>query len=94
MPDGMHELDPAIASDQSFIVFDYGRTEGGLGRLSIAFREGGQWSKPVDLGDVVNQQPAWSSHIGRDGDMVIFATATGFYRLSMKPWLRAHGAAR
>lgn len=80
--------DPAIAPDQSFIVFDYGKAKGGLGRLSIAFREGDHWSKPVDLGDVVNKQPAWSSHIGRGGDMVIFAAGSGFYRLSLKPWLR------
>lgn len=32
--------DPAVAPDQSFVVFDSGKVKGGLGRLCIAFREG------------------------------------------------------
>ena len=36
--------DPAVARDQSFIGFDTGRVKGGLGRLSIAFREGDHWA--------------------------------------------------
>ena len=36
--------DPAVARDRSFIGFDTGRVKGGLGRLSIAFREGDHWA--------------------------------------------------
>jgi hypothetical protein len=86
--------DPAVAPDQSFIVFDYGKVEGGLGRLCIAFREGGHWSKPEDLGDAVNSDVPWGSHIAPDGRSIYFTGRTGIWRLSLEPWLAAHRAAR
>jgi hypothetical protein len=84
--------DPAVAPDQSFIVFDYGKVKGGLGRLCIAFRDGGHWGKPVDLGDVVNKDVPWGSHIAPDGRSVYFTGQTGIWRLSLAPWLDAHRA--
>lgn len=83
--------DPAIAPDQSFIVFDYGKVKGGLGRLCIAFREGDHWSRPIDLGDVVNQDIPWGSHMAFDGRAIYFTGDSGIYRLSLQPWLRGHG---
>ncbi|MGB5851151.1 MAG: hypothetical protein WBG85_02530 [Rhodanobacter sp.] len=51
-----HELDPAIAPDQSFIVFDANYAgKDKPDRLYIAFRDGDGWGKPVDLGDAVNR---------------------------------------
>jgi hypothetical protein len=35
--------DPAVAPDQSFIVFDLGKVKGDLGRLCISFLEGDHW---------------------------------------------------
>ncbi len=80
--------DPAATPDQSFIVFDYGKVKG-LGRLCIAFREGNHWSKPLDLGDAVNKDIPWGSHVNFAGDAVYFTGNTGIYRLSLMPWLRA-----
>ncbi len=80
--------DPAIAPDQSFIVFDYGKVKGGLGRLCIAFRESNHWGKPIDLGDTVNQDHPWGSHIAPDGRTLYFTADSGIYRLSLEPWLR------
>ncbi|HEY3519594.1 MAG TPA: hypothetical protein VGK80_00970 [Rhodanobacteraceae bacterium] len=84
--------DPAVAPDQSFIVFDYGKVKGGLGRLCIAFREGDHWSKPMDLGDAVNSDIPWGSHIAPDGRSVYFTGQTGIWHLSLAPWLDAHRA--
>ncbi|MEP6619165.1 MAG: hypothetical protein ABJE47_07620 [bacterium] len=49
------DVDPAVAPDESFIVFGsmhLGPNE--HERLFIAFKENGAWSRPVDLGDSVN----------------------------------------
>lgn len=83
--------DPAIAPDESFVVFDYGKVKGGLGRLCIGFREGDHWSSPVDLGDVVNEDVPWGSHLAPDGRTVYFTGQSGIWRLSLTPWLRRHG---
>lgn len=82
--------DPAVAPDQSFIVFDYGRVKGGLGRLCIAFREGDHWSLPADLGDELNRELPWGSHLDPDGRTVYFTGNSGIRRLSLTPWLEAH----
>ncbi|MGH8289988.1 MAG: hypothetical protein ACREV7_13350 [Steroidobacteraceae bacterium] len=82
--------DPAIAPDRSFIVFDYGKVKGGLGRLCIAFREGDRWSSPVDLGDIVNRGFPWGSHLAPGGQIVYFAGNSGIWRLSLDRWLRRH----
>ncbi|MDE2448384.1 MAG: PD40 domain-containing protein [Gammaproteobacteria bacterium] len=87
----MSKHDPAVAPDQSFIVFDYGKTKGGLGRLSIAFRQHDGWSKPIDLGDAVNRDMPWGSHLAPDGHTVYFTGNSGIWRLSLDPWLRRHG---
>ena len=84
--------DPAVAPDQSFIVFDYGKTKGGLGRLCIAFREHGHWSSPVDLGAVANKDIPWGSHIAPDGHSVYFTGQSGIWQLDLQPWLRQHAA--
>ena len=49
------DVDPTVAPDESFIVFStkHPATEQHE-RLVIAFRTGAGWSRPVDLGDVVN----------------------------------------
>jgi hypothetical protein len=81
--------DPAVAPDQSFMVFDYGKVKGGLGRLCIAFREGDQWSKPVDLGDVVNKDIPWGAHLAPDGHTVYYTGQSGIWQLSLTPWLQS-----
>lgn len=84
--------DPAIAPDQSFVVFDYGKVKGGLGRLSIAFREPDGWSKPLDLGDVVNRDKPWGAHLAPDGHTLYVTGNSGIWRLSLLPWLQRRGS--
>jgi hypothetical protein len=84
--------DPAVAQDQSFMVFDYGKTATGLGRLCISIRQGDQWGKPQDLGDVVNQDAPWGARLGPDQHTLYFTGSTRIWRLSLEPWLSARGA--
>jgi hypothetical protein len=79
--------DPAIAPDQSFMVFDYGKVAGGLGRLCIALREGDHWGKPIDLGNAINQEIPWGPHIAPDGRSVYYTGQTGAWQLALDPWL-------
>ncbi|MBS0297083.1 MAG: PD40 domain-containing protein [Proteobacteria bacterium] len=49
------DVDPAVAPDESFIVFASGHPESGKPeRLFIAFRKGSGWGPPEDMGDAVN----------------------------------------
>ena len=80
--------DPAIAPDQSFILFDYGKLKGGLGRLSIAYREGDHWGRPVDLGDVINKDIPWGAHLAPDGRTVYYTGQSGIWQLSLSEWLQ------
>jgi hypothetical protein len=68
--------DPAVAPDQSFIIFNYGRTKGGLGRLCIAFRKGDRFSAPEDLGDAVNRDNPWGSRLGGVDYRTVYVTGT------------------
>lgn len=73
-----HELDPAIAPDESFIVFDANYAgKDASDRLYIAFREGNGWSKPVDLGEEVNHGAPWGSHLGPDHRTLFFSSPRG-----------------
>lgn len=86
--------DPAVAPDQSFMVFDYGKVKGGLGRLCMAFREGDRWSAPIDLGDAINRDIPWGAHLAPDGRTVYVTGKSGIWRLSLAPWLRQHARRR
>ncbi len=65
------ERDPAVAPDESFLVFTTG-AKGVQGRLHIAFREGDRWGKPQDLGDAINSDGAEGAHLGPDGRTLYF----------------------
>jgi hypothetical protein len=81
--------DPAIAPDESFMVFDYGRVKNGLGRLCIAFHKDGYWSTPLDLGDEVNQDIPWGSRLSPGHHTLYFTGATHIWSVSLTPWLKA-----
>src|SRR5579859_2131959 len=63
------DADPAIAPDQSFIVFSSNRpSESKNGGLFITFRKDGQWGEPMSLGPDVNRSAGNSeSRLGPDG---------------------------
>ncbi|CAM0997081.1 WD40 repeat protein [Rhodanobacter sp. Root179] len=70
-----HELDPAVAPDQSFIVFDANYAgKDKPDRLYIAFRDGAGWGAPIDLGDAVNRYEPWGSHLGPDARTLYFTS--------------------
>jgi hypothetical protein len=70
-----HKLDPAIAPDESFIVFDANYAgKDDPDRLYIAFREGDHWSQPVDLGNGINVKSPWGSHLGPDHRTLYFSS--------------------
>lgn len=80
--------DPSVAPDESFIVFDYGRSKGTLGRLSIAYREGNHWGKPVDFGDAINANAPWGSHLSPDHRTLYYTDSKNIWSLSLAPWLK------
>jgi hypothetical protein len=82
--------DPAVAPDQSFIVFDSGKVKGGLGRLCIAFREVYHWGKPIDLGDSLNKDLPWGPRLDADGRTIYFTGQSGIQQFSLAPWLQSH----
>jgi len=70
-----HKLDPAIAPDESFIVFDANFSgKNDPDRLYIAFREGDGWGKPIDLGDTINVKGPWGAHLGPDHRTLYFSS--------------------
>ena len=77
-PHEADERDPAVAPDESFIVFSIRRPPARPdARLVIAFRSGDHWGEPIDLGDAVNRDGAEGPHLGPDGRTVyIDSTAT------------------
>ena len=97
--------DPAIAPDQSFIVFSTVPPGGSKlnPRLAIAFRNGGGWGRPIDLGDAVNGAGwAMGSQLGPDHRTLYFYSnrklaAAGaaswnngkanIWSVSLAPWL-------
>jgi hypothetical protein len=81
--------DPAVAPDQSFMVLDYGKVKGGLGRLCISFRDGDHWGKPIDFGDALNKDLPWGAHLAPDGRTVYVTGQSGISQISLDPWLTA-----
>lgn len=73
-----HKLDPAVAPDESFIVFDANYADKDQpDRLYIAFRDGKGWDAPIDMGDVVNHGSPWGSHLGPDHRTLYFSSVRG-----------------
>ncbi len=98
-PASADERDPAVAPDESFMVFsaNYG-PKGQANRLYISFRQDGHWDEPIDLGDKVNHDGAEGPHLGAGASSVYFDStaptsegeAGGISRiwwLGLAPWL-------
>jgi Tol biopolymer transport system component len=69
--------DPAVAPDESFLVFSSNRppTPAGQSDLFIVFRKDGQWGEPQHLGDEINAYaPAQESRLGPNGHTLYFAS--------------------
>lgn len=78
-PHEADERDPAVAPDESFIVFSTKRPPAQPdGRIVIAFRSAAGWGAPIDLGDAVNRDGAEGPHLGPDGRTVYIDSTTTF----------------
>ena len=73
----MQQVDPAVAPDESFIVFSAKRPDTDEHeRLYVAFREGAGWGAAIDLGAPVNLPGSDSneSRLAPDGRTLYFAS--------------------
>jgi Tol biopolymer transport system component len=70
------DVDPAVAPDESFIVF--GSLRPGVDsheRLFISFKENGKWGKPTDLGDEINgPDDTNEARLSPDGKTLYFSS--------------------
>ncbi len=87
---GCSDFDPAVAPDQSFLVFSSDRPPAPANGndLFIAFARPGGWSTPVDLGLAGNE-----ARLGADRTMLYYtAPDHRLHRVSLAPWLRQRAA--
>jgi len=72
-----HQKDPAIAPDESFVVFNANdAAKDGPDRLFIAFRDGDHWAEPIDLGGEINDNAdPEGAHLGPDHRTLFFDSA-------------------
>jgi WD40-like Beta Propeller Repeat len=70
------EVDPAIAPDESFIVYSSRHPQQhDKNRLHIAFHQAGGWGNSIDLGDIVNERGSnIEARLGSDRRTLYFST--------------------
>jgi Tol biopolymer transport system component len=76
-----NNIDTAIASDQSFVIFvSYNRPEGlGGGDLYVSFNHGGQWTPPKNLDAPINSSALeYAPALSPDGQYLYFTSKRGF----------------
>jgi len=74
----MEDVDPAVAPDESFLIFSANHPGGkNPKRLHIAYRKGQEWTVPQDLGDSVNEHGGnIEARLGPDHRTLYFSTNT------------------
>ena len=86
------DYDPAVAPDQSFIVFSSDRppAPSNGGDLFIAYATPGGWSAPMDLGVAGDE-----ARLGADRNTLYYSAPDHhIHRVSLAPWLQQHTASR
>jgi hypothetical protein len=77
-----HDTTPYIAPDQSYMIFSsWGRPDGNgpSGDLYVSFRRNGQWSKPKNIGPLVNtMRTEYCPVVSHDGRYLYFTSERGF----------------
>jgi len=72
------DVDPAVAPDESFIVFSSKHpAQDAHERLYIAFKGNAEWGPPIDLGDAINGNggnDCNEARLGPDGRTLYFST--------------------
>jgi hypothetical protein len=75
-PDSVGEFDPAVAPDDSFIVFCSGRAPAKRTELWIVFRAGDGWGTPISLGPSVNRSASCiEARLSPDHRRLFFSTS-------------------
>lgn len=77
---GIASLEAWIAPDESYLLIGSFGREGGYGNsdLFVSFNENGVWSKPVNLGPIVNTSAReYSPRVTADGEWLYFASEKG-----------------
>jgi hypothetical protein len=77
---GIASLEAWIAPDESYLLIGSFGREGGYGNsdLFVSFNEKGNWSKPVNLGPIVNTQAReYSPRVSVDGKWLYYASEMG-----------------
>ncbi|HEY2819394.1 MAG TPA: hypothetical protein VGJ06_00025 [Candidatus Acidoferrum sp.] len=78
---GIDTFEATIAPDESFLLLGSFGRPGGLGSsdLWVSFREGENWSKPVNLGPKINGRARdYSPRVSADGNWLYFTSEKGF----------------
>ncbi|MDO1529669.1 hypothetical protein QMK61_12585 [Fulvimonas sp. R45] len=74
-PAGMEELDPAVAPDESFVLFSAGvRGSPQPYHLYLAFRDGAGWTTPVDFDPALDPYEPDCPQLGPDGTTLYFTS--------------------
>ena len=76
-----NEFEPLIASDESFLIFMGGGRADGHGGfdLYISYNRNGTWTKPRNLGDLINSSGnEYSPTISPDGKYFFWTSTKGF----------------
>jgi WD40-like Beta Propeller Repeat len=72
------DVDPAVAPDESFLIFSSSRPPSAKGQLNlfIVFRKEGEWSAPAPLPPDINRYaPIIEAHLGPDAHTLYFASS-------------------
>jgi len=98
------EFDPAVAPDESFVVFSSGRPPAPKTiDLFITFRTGAAWSEPIDLRTAVSPDAyGLEARLSPDARTLYFTNSRSpsgateddaryFWQVDLSPLLRAHG---
>ena len=69
------DVDPAVAPDESFLVFGSGRVTNRGIDLFIVFRDGQDWGEPIPLGDDINTPKSDAEpRLAADGQTLYFSS--------------------
>ncbi len=69
------DVDPAVAPDESFLVFGSGRIANRGIDLFIVFRDGQDWGEPIPLGDDINTPKSDAEpRLAADGQTLYFSS--------------------
>jgi Tol biopolymer transport system component len=78
--DGRYTIEAFVSPDESYILLGSFALDGlGSADLFISYNKNGAWSKPVNLGPVVNTRARdYSPRISPDGKYLVFSSEKGF----------------